>query len=195
MFIDSVDPGSASGPTAQIYAEAIEDAGFLPEYVRAFSHHPEAYLAWRRLVTTLYEGMDRRRCELATLAAAREMRSTCCAIAHGKTLRDRFFPAEQVERIAANHHDAGLPDVEVAIMDFAEKAAADASSVTQDDVEHLKSFGLSDRDIFDIVFAVATRAFFTTLIESLGAIAEAPWVEDLEPELVQALSVGRPARS
>lgn len=191
MFIDPISPESAQGDLADLYESETERWGFLPNFVTAFSHHPEAYRAWLNLAGTLYGGMDRRRCELATLAAARALKSTCCAVAHGRMLRDRWFTADQVERIARNHRLAGLDDVDVAIIDFAEKAASSPASTTQADIDHLKSLGLSDRDVFDISFAVAVRAFFATLIESLGTGAEEPFVADLEAGLVDALSVGR----
>lgn len=194
VFIETIDPESAKGLTAEIYEGARQGSGFLPEFVQTFSHHPEAYRAWEQLITTVYDGMDRRRCELATLAAARKMRSTCCSVAHGRTLRDRFFTTDQVVQIAQNPHRAGLDEVDVAIIDFAEKAASDPTAITQADVDQLKSIGLTDREIFDIVLAVAARAFLVTLIESLGNSAEQPWVDDLEPELLEALTVGRPAR-
>jgi uncharacterized peroxidase-related enzyme len=194
LFIDPIDPDSAQGLTAEIYRSEIEGRGFLPEFVQTFSHHPEAYKAWQTLITVLYGGMDRRRCELATLAAARTMKSTGCTVAHGKTLRDRFFTADEVVQIMKDHHRAGLDEVDVAVIDFAEKAARDSTSITQGDVDHLKSYGLTDREIFDVTFAVAARAFLTTLIESLGTSAEQPWVDDLEPELLEVLTVGRPTR-
>lgn len=193
MFIDPIEADAAAGPILEIYESETERRGFVPEFVQAFSHHPEAYQAWVGLIETLYSGMDRRRCELATLAAARTMKSTCCTIAHGKALRDQFFSSSQVIQIMRDHRRAGLEDAEVAIMEFAEKAAADPSSVTQEDIDRLRDLGLSDRQIFDVAFAVAARAFLTTLIETLGAKAERPWVDDLEPELVEVLTVGRPA--
>lgn len=194
MFIDPIKPEQAQGLVAEVYQSEIDRREFVPEFVQSFSHHPEAYQAWGGLIEALYRGMDRRRCELATLAAARTMKSTCCTIAHGRALRDQFFSAEDVVQIMTDHENAGLADVEVAIMDFAEKAATDASSITQEDVDRLKDLGLSDREIFDVSFAVAARAFLTTLIESLGVKAERPWVDDLEPELVEILAVGRPAK-
>jgi len=194
LFIDPIDPDSAQGLTAEIYLSEIEGRGFLPEFVQTFSHHPEAYEAWQALITVLYGGMDRRRCELATLAAARTLKSTCCTVAHGKTLRDRFFTVDEVVQIMEDHHRAGLDDVDVAVIDFAGKAARDSTSITQGDVDHLKSHGLTDREIFDVAFAVAARAFLTTLIESLGSSAEQPWVDDLAPELLEVLTVGRPTR-
>lgn len=193
MFIEPVSPEAASGELADVYRFEEERWGFLPGFTMAFSHHPEAYRAWLELIAIAYNSMDRRRCELATLAAARALKSTCCSVAHGKVLRDRFYDSDKVARIARDHHDADLEAADVAIMDFAEKAATDPSSVTQTDVDSLRSHGLSDREIFDVAYAVAARAFFATLIESLGTTAEQPMVEALEPDLLAMLTVGRPA--
>jgi uncharacterized peroxidase-related enzyme len=193
MFIDTIKSDDARGLLAEIYQSEIDGRGFLPEFVQCFSHHPEAYEAWGELIETLYRGMDRRRCELATLAAARTMKSTCCTIAHGRALREHFFSSDEVVQIMRDHRHAGLEEVEVAIMDFAEKSATDPSSITREDVDRLKSLGLNDREVFDVAYAVAARAFLTTLIESLGATAERPWVDDLESELAEVLTVGRPA--
>lgn len=193
MFIKPVAPESAEELTAEIYEAETERWGFLPNFVQLFSHHPEAYQGWLSLIRTVYGGMDRRRCELATLAAARTLKSTCCAVAHGKMLRDNFYPTVEVVEIARDHHSAALDEVDVAIMDFAEKAAGQPAAVTGEDVQRLRSLGLSDREIFDVALAVAARAFFATLVESLGTRPEQPMVEALEPELLELLTVGRPA--
>ena len=193
MFIDPVEPENAKGEVAEMYRSEEERWGFLPTFTQAFSHHPDAYQAWLRLIRVAYGSMDRRRCELATLAAARALKSTCCSVAHGMFLRDLFYDSEQVIRIAEDYRDADLEPVDVAIMSFAEKAATDPSSVTQEDVDDLKEHGLSDREIFDVAYAVAARAFFATLIESLGTTAETPMVKSLDEELLAVLSVGRPA--
>ena len=193
MFIDPVRNDEATGTLADMYRSEEERWGFLPTFTQAFSHHPEAYEAWLRLIRVAYGSMDRRRCELATLAAAKALKSTCCSVAHGMFLRDLFYESDQVVRIAEDHRDAGLEAVDVAVMNFAEKAAADASSIEQSDVDSLRAHGLSDREIFEVAYAVAARAFFATLIESLGTTAEAPMVDSLEPDLLEALTVGRPA--
>ena len=138
MFIEAVRPDDATGDLAEIYRSEEERWGWLPGFTQAFSHHPEAYRAWLGLITVAYSSMDRRRCELATLAAAKALRSTCCTVAHGKFLQDGWYESDQVKRIATDHHDAGLDDVDVAIMDFAEKAATDPAGITQDDVEVLR---------------------------------------------------------
>ena len=195
MFIDPIPLDAAEGLLADIYRDDMAELGYIPEFVKVFSHHPEAHQAWDQLITTVYSGMDRRVCELATFVAARTMKSTCCTIAHGRTLRNRFsFTPDEITQLSTDYHRAGLTAVETAVMGFAEKVATDPTTVSQADVDSLRHLDMTDREIFDVVFAVAARAFFTTLIESLGTTAERPWVDDLEPELVEVLTVGRPAR-
>ncbi len=192
MFIDTVPKKDAAGLVREIYDEDEARWGYLPNFTQLFSLHPEAYRAWLELITAIRGQMDLRRCELATVAAARTMKSTACTVAHSKMLRDRFYETEQVIQIATNHRHAGLADVDVAIMDFAEKVAETPSEISREEVERLKSLGLSDRDILDIVLSVAARAFFTTVVDALGSPVEEQLVEDLEPELLEVLIVGRP---
>lgn len=152
---------------------------------------PEVYQGWLNLIRTVYGGMDRRRRVLATLAAARTLESTCCAIAQGEAEGQLLFHRRS-GRDRSGSPFGSLDEVDLAIMDFTEKSAAQPASVTENDVQRLRSLGLSDREIFDVALAVAARAFFATLIESLGTRPETPIVEALEPELLEALTVGRP---
>ena len=136
--------------------------------------------------------MDHRRYELATLAAARRLGSSYCALAHGAVLRDRFYDAPGVHKIALDHHNADLAPADVAIMDFAGKAAGDASTITADDVNALRGHGLGDTEIFHVVLAVAARCFFTTALDALGTEPDAQYRASIEPELREVLTVGRP---
>ena len=74
-------------------------------YERAFTERPEVYAAWMQLNTAIKAGMDLRRYELATLAAARRLRSSYCCLAHGTVLAEQF--GEPVREIALDHHMAG----------------------------------------------------------------------------------------
>ena len=60
-----------------------------------------------------------------------------------------------------------------------------------EDIETLRAHGLADADIFDIVAVVAGCAFFTRILDGLGAEPDAAYRE-LPPELTAALCVGRP---
>ena len=76
-------------------------------------------------------------------------------------------------------------------MDLAEKVAADATSVTEADLDRLRALDLSDTEIFDVVLAAAARAFFSKALDGVGAQADHRYA-DLEPGLRDALTVGRP---
>src|SRR6516164_9408535 len=93
---------------------------------RAFADRPEVYAAWGTLRDAIVDGMDFRRYELATFAAARRLRSSYCCLAHGTVLIERFD--EPVLAIARDFRDAGLDEADVAVMEFAEKIVDDAGS-------------------------------------------------------------------
>jgi uncharacterized peroxidase-related enzyme len=135
--------------------------------------------------------MDLRRYELTTLAAARRLRSSYCTLAHGSVLVDKFLEPDALRAVVADHRTAGLDPVDVAVMDLADKVADDASSVSEADIEGLRSLGLSDPEIFDVIAATAARCFFSKMLDGLGAQADARYA-DLEPQLRHALTVGRP---
>ncbi len=158
-------------------------------YERAFSERPEVLAAWVQLNTAIKAGMDLRRYELATLAAARRLRSSYCCLAHGTVLQKQF--GEPVLEIALDHRTAGLDPVDVAVMDLAERVVDDASSIGDVDLQPLRDLGLSESDIMDVVLAAAARCFFSKTLDGVGVRPDASY-HDLEPRLREALVVGRP---
>jgi uncharacterized peroxidase-related enzyme len=158
-------------------------------YERAFEQRPEVLSAWAELNGAIKKGMDLRRYELATLAAARRLRSSYCCLAHGTVLIERF--GEPVREIALDHHSAGLDEVDVAVMDFAERVVEDAAAIREADLQRLRDLGLSDADIMDVALAAAARCFFSKTLDAIGVLPDAKY-QELEPELREALVVGRP---
>jgi uncharacterized peroxidase-related enzyme len=112
-------------------------------------------------------------------------------LAHGALLRKNFFSAAELVAIVKDFHNAGLPPEEVAIMSFAQKVSTQAPQVNQHDMEVLRGHGLSDEEILDVVLATAARNFFSKTLDALGAKPDEAYLE-LEPELLQVLTVGRP---
>jgi alkylhydroperoxidase family enzyme len=156
---------------------------------RAFAERPEVYAAWAQLNGAIKAGMDLRRYELATLAAARRLRSSYCCLAHGSVLLEQF--GEPVREIALDHRAAGLDRVDVAVMDLAERVVDDATSIGGEDLRPLRDLGLSETEIMDVVLAAAARCFFSKALDALGVLPDASY-RALEPELLEALVVGRP---
>jgi alkylhydroperoxidase family enzyme len=156
---------------------------------RAFAARPEVFAAWVQLNSAIKAGMDLRRYELVTLAAARRLRSSYCCLAHGTVLLERFHAP--VLEIALDHRAAGLDEVDVAVMDLAERIVDDATAIGDADLQPLRNLGLSETDIMDVVLAATARCFFSKTLDALGILPDASY-RDLEPELRDALVVGRP---
>ena len=156
---------------------------------KAFEERPEVFAAWQQLNGAIKSGMELRRYELATLAAARRLHSSYCSLMHGKVLRDQF--GEPVAAIARDRRSAPLDAIDVAVMDLAERVVDDATSIDEPDLRPLRELGLSDTEIMDIVLAAAVRCFFSKTLDALGVLPDAGLAE-LEPELLEVLVVGRP---
>jgi len=155
----------------------------------AFAERPDVYAAWVELNGAIKASMDLRRYELATLAAARRLRSSYCCLAHGSVLAQKF--GEPVREIALDHRAAGLDEVDVAVMDLAERVVDDATSIGDDDLRRLRSLGLSEAEIMDVVLAASARCFFSKTLDALGVLPDASYAA-LDPDVREALVVGRP---
>jgi uncharacterized peroxidase-related enzyme len=192
MFIETTPEHSADGPLAEWYRSQRDSWGFLPDFAGCFSTRPDVAAAWAGLNLTIRGGMDRRRYELATIAAARALRSTYCTVAHASFLRDACGDADTVEALALAPDGSTLSQQDAADVFFATKVARDASSIEQGDIDLLRAAGLADAEIADIVFAVAARAFFSKVLDGLGARLDQATAATFDPEILQAMVVGNP---
>jgi uncharacterized peroxidase-related enzyme len=190
-FIEIVPEARATGAVAEMYEVDREAFAGLPNFTKAFSLHPEVYSAWRQLNGAIKANMDLRRYELATVAAARRLRSSYCTLAHGSVLMSKFLEPEAVRALVDDYRTADLEPTDLAVMEVADKVAHDATAVTQADVDRLRTVGLADREILDVVLAAAARCFFSKTLDALGVEPDAKYSE-LEPDLRDTLTVGRP---
>ena len=191
-YLATVDEAEATGATGEMYERERSRVGGVPNYAQTFGARPAVYAAWRALITEIIRTMPLRRFELVTLAAARELRSTYCSVAHGTLLADKFLPADAVRDLALGQIPAALSSEEGAIVAFAAKAARNAADITAADIDSLRQQGLADEEILDISLATAARCFFSTVLDATGAQAEASSGIGLPADLLQALTVGRP---
>jgi uncharacterized peroxidase-related enzyme len=184
-FVETVPEDEATGDVALLYQESRDQNGYLQNFVRAFSLRPEVLRAWQQLNGAI-KARDVRRYELATLAAARRLRSSYCALAHGKVLADQFLGEEGVAALPT-----GLDEADRAVVELAEHVVDDATSITEADVDRLRTLGLSDGEIVDVVLAAAARCFFSKTLDALGAEPDSAFA-GLDSAFLDALVVGRP---
>ncbi len=76
-------------------------------------------------------------------------------------------------------------------MTFASKISLHADLVSEQDIDDLRGFGLTDDEILDVILACTARNFFSKTLEAVGAVPDKVYA-DLEPELLEKLSLGHP---
>ncbi|PWB54064.1 MAG: hypothetical protein C3F13_07165 [Anaerolineales bacterium] len=112
-------------------------------------------------------------------------------LAHGALLRKNFFTVEQLLAVVADFRQAGLSEQEVALMTFAQKVIQHPGEITEVDINALRAYDLSDEQVLDLVVVITARSFFSKTLDALKIQPDDVY-KDLEPELIQALSIGRP---
>jgi uncharacterized peroxidase-related enzyme len=188
-FVSTVPAGDARGEVRRMYERAQGAHGYVPNYAKVFSHGPEVMELWGRFIAHIRRRLDPRRYEVATVAAAHALRSSYCSLAHGKALLE-ISSADDVRAVIDPSARADSPSVDLAVAAFARKVALDASSTTAEDVATLRQAGLTEAEIFDVAATAAARAFFTKLLDALGAEPDAPFLE-LDSGIREALTPGR----
>lgn len=172
-IVRTVPEEEATGIVAELYAEDIEDLGYVPSHSRVMSLNPEAVRAFQQLIRAVAIPMGKRRFELVTLAAAEAIGSQACLLAHSrKTLT--VLDAEQIARILRDYRDAGLTDAEVAMMDYAARLSTDSSSMSDADSQRLRDADFNDREIVDITMAAAARNFYSRSLHALAVDVDVP---------------------
>ena len=189
-FIRTVSASEAEGPVREMYEQAQRRFGYVPNWAKAFSLRPAVMDGWTALLRSVQSNLPVRSYELATLAAARAVRSSYCALAHGGVLARKVFDPEAVTAIATGSPEAPLEPRERAMMAFAEKVALSADRVTPADIEALRSHGYRDEEIFDLAATAAAGCFFSKLLDALGVQPDSAFKE-LDPTLRRALTIGR----
>jgi uncharacterized peroxidase-related enzyme len=180
----------ADGAVAAAYDRDRAGLGYVANYTKVFAHRPEVLEAWRALNTSIKATMDPRRYELATLAAALRLRSSYCSLAHGAVLAERHVAPETIPDLVADPRSAPLTPVEVAVMMLADKVAAGAADMREEDLRELRELGLDDAEVLDVVFAAAARCFFSSVLDAVGAEPDAAY-RALDPAVRDALTIGR----
>ena len=191
-YLATIDEDGATGATAQMYEVDRSALGYVPNYTKIFSPRPEVYAAWKQLNGAIKSGMDLRRYEVATVAAARQLRSSYCALAHGEILANAHLDESAVRQLAGDAADVELDPLDAAIARLAEKVARAAADIEESDYDELRALGRSDVEILDIVLATAARCFFSTVLEATGTLADPVFTTRIPEVLRTALTVGRP---
>ncbi len=162
-----------------------EKSGFIPNVFLALAHRPaefRAFFAAHDALMDKSEGLSKAEREMIVVATSAVNDCLYCVIAHGAILRIRAKNPLIADQLAVNPWKADLSDRERLIIGFALRMVNDAGSVSDDDLDALRSGGLTDDEIWDIgaitaFFAMSNRLANLTAMrpnDEFFAMARAP---------------------
>jgi uncharacterized peroxidase-related enzyme len=160
--------------------------------MKCFTARPDLLPAYMEFYQKIMAGfsLGMRAWRLITLVAAKHIPSTYCAYVYSKQLVDELGSKDLVLAVQRDFRTAGLPAREVAMLDYAEKIARDASQITQADIGRLHEAGFSDPQICDIALCAAFRCMVSRFFDATGAGPEAAFI-DGDEEFRTAMTVGK----
>jgi uncharacterized peroxidase-related enzyme len=192
MFLQTVAEEDATGTIAEVYGKEKAGLGFVPEAARCLSTRPDVPL----LFDTFFDGikanfsLGTREWCLITFVAATHLRSTYCSQVYSKRMLALGESKETLLAVQRDYRKAGLSDKDVAMLAYAEKVTLAADQVTEADIDRLRAFGFTDRNIFDIALCASFRCMLSKLVDATGAVPE-PAFHDGDAAFRVAMTVGR----
>ncbi len=149
--------------------------GFVPKLFLAQSLLPRALEVETELTNLLLVqpgALSPQQKQFILLIVAVAKRNDYCISLHWQTLRSLGVSEQRIEDVISDHHRAGLPAADAALLDFGLKLIRDPLWIQLDDIELLREGGLSDEQILEAELIVSYEAFACTLSTGLGIVPD-----------------------
>jgi uncharacterized peroxidase-related enzyme len=193
MFLKTIVEGEATGRVAELYKEQKTQNGFVMAAMRCWTARPDLLPIYQDFSDKIRAGfsLTPREWRLITLIAAKYVPSTYCSLVYGKQLITDLGSKEAVLRVQRDFRSADLSEKDVEMLSYTEIIIKDASKVTHEHIDRLRSVGFTDVQICDIALCAAFRSFVSRFFDATGAGPEPTFV-DADPQFRCAMSVGKP---
>ena len=156
-----------------LFRKVRERIGFVPNVFRVMSFRPERLSAWFAHYKQLHEPTENlNAAEREMIAVAVSMANGClyCLVAHGAALREALGDPIQADRITLDYKRANVGPKMEAVLDYATKLTLSPLECLQEDIEHLKSFGLTQEEVWDVIEIAAMYNFTNRMASATGMI-------------------------
>ncbi len=155
----------------KLFAKARERLGFVPNVFRVMSYRPERLSAWFAHYKQLHEPTEHlNAAEREMIAVAVSMANGClyCLVSHGAALREALGDPVQGDRITLDYTRAGLSAKMLSVLDYAVKLTVEPRECSRADIEHLKSLGLTEQEVWDVIEIAAMYNFTNRMAHATG---------------------------
>jgi len=175
--ITTIDPLTATGPTAQLFAGVKAKLGVVPNLMRTFAHSPavlEAYLGFSgKLGQGVLPAAVR---EQLALVIGETNECEYCLSAH--TLLGKGAGLSPDAILAARRAEAADPKV-AAILQFARAVVAARGQVSDDQLTAVRAAGATDAEIVEVVAHVAVNVLTNYMNNVARTVVDFPRAQPL----------------
>jgi uncharacterized peroxidase-related enzyme len=157
------------------FASILEQVGFIPNFFRVQVGRKDLLEAQIGLIGTAMMqpgALERRQKEYIFLAVSARNLSTYCVTAHCEIVRMLKLDGPEPEQVAIDHTAARIPLRDKALINFAIQLSESPSKIEQSDVDKLRTFGFSDREIQEAIVTTAVARFANTVSFALGSVPD-----------------------
>lgn len=170
-WINEVDVNDADEKLKPIYHDLIQSRGKISNILKVHSLNPDALKAHLDLYMTIMfgkSGLSRKERECIAVVVSRADNCEYCVNHHAESLSRYIKDESLLNQIKQDYATAVLPPRLMAICNYAYKLTAQPGDQKQEDLNHLKTFELSDKDLLDITLIVAYFNFVNRIALGLG---------------------------
>jgi uncharacterized peroxidase-related enzyme len=192
MFLKTVSEEDAAGRIAELYQAQKAQNGFVMSAMQCWTARPDLLPIYQEFSDKIRSGfsLSPRDWRLITLIVAKHVPSTYCSHVYGKQLIVDFGSKDVVLAVQRDFRSAGLSQRDVEMLTYAETISKNASRVTHEQIERLRSVGFTDVQICDIALCAAFRCFISRFFDAVGAGPE-PAFLDTDANFRSAMTVGK----
>ncbi|WP_161880363.1 peroxidase-related enzyme [Deinococcus alpinitundrae] len=163
---------------AKLWKKAQINLGFVPNVFKAQALNGEQFQAWWSYFNLLLNkeghlsGQER---ELVAVVVSSINACLYCAVSHGAALRLAGMDAAKADAVAVNWRQAPLTPREAVLCRYAEQLTRDPASLTQADLEPLRTAGLGDHQIMELVQVIGMFNLTNRVSSALGFVPNAEY--------------------
>lgn len=143
----------------QKYFDICQDKlGMIPNVLQAHAFNIDKLNAFTALYNDLMLGesnLSKLEREMIAVVVSSINKCFYCLTAHGAAVRELSGDPILGEMMVMNYRVANLSEKQRAMLDFAEKITKASHEIEDEDRDHLRKVGFSDRDIWDIANVAA----------------------------------------
>jgi len=162
---------NAKGEVKEIYNEIQSTFGFVPNGIQLWSANPKALRGqWEHIKESLNQSQEKQKLHtVIRYLVSEESQCTYCVGFNGGMLLNLYgVTQEELTTMSKDPSTAPLEHKNKALLVFAIKSIKDAESITKEEIEALKSFGLSEVELFDIVHFASHMLVVNTLFKTFN---------------------------